>query len=112
LIDEDGSVVGVVGRRDILSWRAENPETDETLFDCISDSAVVIGYPDEQMSVLADRMVATEAGRVPIVDRTSGRLVGLMTRKDLMRTRGNALSAESDRLSYFLRRRKLSATTG
>ena len=47
-----------------------------------------------------------------IVDRVSGRLVGLMTRKDLMRTRGNAISAETDRLSYFLRRKKLSATTG
>ncbi|CEG10237.1 H(+)/Cl(-) exchange transporter ClcA [Afipia felis] len=112
LIDENGVVVGVVGRRDILRWRAENPETDETLFDCISDSSVVIGYPDEQVAVLADRMVATEAGRVPIVDRASGRLVGLMTRKDLMRTRGNAISAETDRLSYFLRRKKLSATTG
>jgi CBS domain-containing protein len=56
-------------------------------------------------------MVATEAGRVPIVDRTTGRIVGLMTRKDLMRTRGDARSAESDRLSYFLRKRKVSATT-
>jgi CBS domain-containing protein len=72
---------------------------------------VVIGYPDEQVSALADRMVATEAGRAPIIDRASGRLVGLVTRKDLMRTRGDARSAESDRLSYFLRRRKRSATT-
>jgi hypothetical protein len=48
---------------------------------------------------------------VPIVDRTTGRIVGLMTRKDLMRTRGDARSAESDRLSYFLRKRKVSATT-
>ena len=111
LVDETGVVVGVVGRRDILRWRAENPETDETLFDCISDSSVVVGYPDEQVAALADRMVATEAGRVPIVDRTTGRIVGLMTRKDLMRTRGDARSAESDRLSYFLRKRKVSATT-
>jgi hypothetical protein len=39
---------------------------------------MVVGCPDEQVSYLADRMVAADVGRVPIVDRATARLVGLV----------------------------------
>jgi CIC family chloride channel protein len=46
-------------------------------------------------------MVLADIGRVPIVDRDSQRLVGLVARKDLLRIRATAKSAEVNRVAYF-----------
>jgi len=104
ILDSDGGVVGLVGRSDVLQWRSEQPHGEETLFDRASDRSLTIGYPDEPVSHLADRMVADEIGRVPVLDRQTSRLVGLVSRKDLLRIRATAKSAEAQRVSYLTRR--------
>ena len=101
LIDANGSVSGMVSRADVLRWRAENPPSDESLFDRVSDRSLTVGYADEQVSHLADRMVLADLGRVPIVDRESLRLVGLVARKDLLRIRATARSSEATREAYL-----------
>ncbi|HVV41194.1 MAG TPA: chloride channel protein [Nitrobacter sp.] len=104
LIDSDGQVAGLVGRSDLLRWRAERPEDDVTLFERVSDRSLTLGYPDEPVSHLADRMVLADVGRVPIVDRETQRLVGLVARKDLLRIRATARSSEANRVAFFGRR--------
>ena len=84
LIDAGGQVAGMVARADVLRWRAESPHGEETLFDRISDRSLDVGHPDEPVSHLADRMVLADVGRVPIVERDTQRLVGLVSRKDLL----------------------------
>jgi H+/Cl- antiporter ClcA/CBS domain-containing protein len=108
LIDADGRVAGLVGRSDVLRWRAEKEESDDndTLFDLLSDSSLTVGYPDEPVSHLADRMVLADVGRVPIVDRTTRHLVGLVARKDLLRIRATARSSEANRSAFFGRAAK------
>jgi CBS domain-containing protein len=46
-------------------------------------------------------MVLADIGRVPIVDRETQRLVGLVARKDLLRIRATARSSEATRASFF-----------
>jgi CIC family chloride channel protein len=104
LLDADGQVAGIVGRADVLRWRAESPHGDETLFDRVSDRSLTLGYPDEPVSHLADRMVMADLGRVPIVDRDTLHLVGLVSRKDLLRIRSTVRSAESSQFAFFGRR--------
>ncbi|HEY4250524.1 MAG TPA: chloride channel protein [Roseomonas sp.] len=104
ILDDAGRVAGMVGRADVLRWRAEEAHGDTTLFDRVSDRSLVVGWPDEPVAHLADRMVAADLGRVPVVDRASGQLVGLVARKDLLRIRATARSAEADRAAYFARR--------
>jgi chloride channel protein, CIC family len=104
LIDAGGQVAGMVARADVLRWRAESPHDEETLFDRISDRSLNVGYPDEPVSHLADRMVLADIGRVPIVDRDTQRLVGLVSRKDLLRIRATAKSTEASRVAFFGRR--------
>jgi chloride channel protein, CIC family len=58
---------------------------------------LVFGYDDELAGHLADRMAATEIGRVPIVNRRSGLLVGLVARRDLLRVRANVVRHERER---------------
>ncbi len=104
ILDAEGLVVGMVSRADVLRWRAETPHGDETLFDRASDSSLIVGYADEPVSHLADRMVAADVGRVPIVNRDTPSLVGLVSRKDLLRIRATAKSAEASREAFFIRR--------
>jgi CIC family chloride channel protein len=104
ILDAEGVVVGMVSRADVLRWRADRPHGEETLFDRASDRSLIVGYADEPVSHLADRMVAADVGRVPIVDRGTPRLVGLVSRKDLLRIRATAKSAEASREAFFVRR--------
>ncbi|MDR3490050.1 MAG: chloride channel protein [Bradyrhizobium sp.] len=104
LIDASGQVAGMVARADVLRWRAESPHDGETLFDRISDRSLNVGHPDEPVSHLADRMVLADVGRVPIVERDTQRLVGLVSRKDLLRIRATAKSTEASRVAFFGRR--------
>jgi len=101
LVDADGRVAGMVSRADVLRWRAENPHQGDSLFDRVSDRSLTVGYPDEPVSHLADRMVLADIGRVPIVDHETQKLVGLIARKDLLRIRATAKSMEANRVAYF-----------
>ena len=98
---KDGRVIGMVSRADILRWRTEPDVHAETLFERHSDDSPVVGHADETVARLADRMAAEDVGRVPIVERSTMRLVGLVSRKDLLRIRREARAAEETRRSYF-----------
>ncbi|WP_223154028.1 CBS domain-containing protein [Bradyrhizobium japonicum] len=80
---------------------AESADGRATLFDCASDRSLTLGYPDEPVSHVADRMVLADVGRVPIVERATGHLVGLVARKDLLRIRATARSVETRRSAFF-----------
>ena len=54
-------------------------------------------------------MLATDQGRLPVIDRKTGVLVGLLTRKDLLQVRAAAVRAEDERTAYFAPRRRLAA---
>jgi chloride channel protein, CIC family len=103
----EGQVVGMASRADILRWRREVPASGETLAERLPDDALtVVGYADEPVSRLADRMAAEDVGRVPIVEPGSMRLVGLVSRKDLLHIRRTSRAAEETRIAYFGTRRK------
>jgi H+/Cl- antiporter ClcA/CBS domain-containing protein len=101
LVDQNQGLVGMVSRADILRWSTEAGPSGETLFERVSDNAVLFGYPDEVVARLADRMVANDTGRVPIIDRQTRKVIGLVARKDLLKTRLGSQSAEKDRTAYF-----------
>ena len=97
----EGRVVGMASRADILRWRREAPADEDTLSDRLSDEALIVGYADETVAQLADRMAAESVGRVAIVERGSMRLVGLVSRKDLLHIRRASRNAEDTRIAYF-----------
>jgi CIC family chloride channel protein len=103
--NDDGRVVGMASRADILQWRREAPPDEDTLSDRLSDEALIVGYADETVAQLADRMAAESVGRVAIVERGTMRLVGLVSRKDLLHIRREARNAEDARIAYFRARR-------
>lgn len=106
LADANGSLVGIVSRADVLKWSSEGSHPDQTLFELASDSAILVGYPDEVVARLADRMVLNDLGRVPVIDRSNRKILGLVSRKDLLQIRRSAHSAEQDRSAYIRSGRK------
>jgi CIC family chloride channel protein len=101
VIDTDRRLVGMVTRADMLRWRTRKDRETETLYDAVSDRALTVGYPDDILGRLADTMVANGLGRVPVVERGTGRILGLVARKDLLHIRSTVTAAENDRVAFF-----------
>ncbi|MGH8170681.1 MAG: chloride channel protein, partial [Steroidobacteraceae bacterium] len=97
VIDDAGHVVGMVSRSDVLRWSREGWPKGQTLEDRPEVGEVFVGYTDELAGHLADRMAAADIGRVPVVDRATGKLAGLLARRDLLRVRAHAARLERDR---------------
>jgi chloride channel protein, CIC family len=95
VVDPDGRLTGIVSRANVLDWIRSSP--DGTLGEAANEPNLVVGYPDEPVGEIADRMVAAEIGRVPIVSREGRHLVGLLARKDLLRARQRVNTEESHR---------------
>jgi chloride channel protein, CIC family len=97
VVDDAGTVVGMVSRSDVLRWSREGWPKGQILEQRPDVGEVFVGYADELIGHLADRMAAADVGRVPVVDRATGRLVGLLARRDLLRVRASAARLERER---------------
>jgi H+/Cl- antiporter ClcA len=80
VIDEGGHLLGVLTRRLIL-----DPSTPPgaKLAEMIHRPPVVV-YDDNTLRDAADHMVNHEIGRLPVIERRTGRLIGMVTRSDLL----------------------------
>ena len=96
VIDEHGLAVGMAPRAEVLRWMTEGAHEGQTLGDMVSDAGMVRARPDELVGRLSERMIERDVGRVPVVD-DAGRLVGLITRKDLLRVHARQKSQENER---------------
>jgi chloride channel protein, CIC family len=108
IVDHEGRLLGAATRADALHWRMEPDLDGRTLFDVVSDVSIPVAYPDEVVARVADRMVANDLGRVPVLEGATGRLIGLIARKDLVQLRAATGSLEWERRAFFLRPRNRS----
>jgi CBS domain-containing protein len=101
VVDDLGILKGRMSRGDALRWQQERVERSQPLADLVSDNSVPLAHPDDTVGYVADLMLATDAGRIPIVDPDNGQLVGLVARKDLLRLRHSLRASETERRPYF-----------
>jgi H+/Cl- antiporter ClcA/CBS domain-containing protein len=106
VIDAAGTVIGMVGRAEVLRWMMAGWPEGQTLDAQLPERDIVIGYEDEPVGVLADRMAAADIGRVPILRRRDGALFGLVARRDLLRVRASAQRHEAERAALIRFRRQ------
>ncbi len=106
VVDEEQRLVGLVSRADILDWiGAEIPRT-RYLTEVLAKAAPPTASPNETISAVAVRMMVCRAPRIPVVDPATQKLVGMISRADLIKLRWKEFEAETIRAVHFRRRRK------
>jgi CBS domain-containing protein len=98
--DEAGRMMGLISRGDILRWTRGGWNNTDTLGELCTD--VATAYPDETAAAVADRMAGGRYSRVPVIDRDTGLLVGIVTRRELLHVRAHALRSEREREGRLL----------
>ncbi|MGH6878946.1 MAG: chloride channel protein, partial [Rhizomicrobium sp.] len=97
VVDAGGRLVGIVSRSDVLRWTREGWDPALKLQDLADTSDLVVAYPDELVRALTDRMAVHDVGRVPILERGTRKVVGLVARRDLLRVRARVVHEERER---------------
>jgi H+/Cl- antiporter ClcA len=101
VVDEQNRLVAMVSRADALRWTMEGWDSEKTIGDQLAGQNLTVGYADELVGKLADRMAESESGRVPILQRGAegeeGIVVGLVARRDLLRVRAEVIRHERER---------------
>lgn len=80
VVDDRGRVVGIVSESDGL--RADDRTTDPV--GTVMTAPVEVTVPDADVSTIAARMLGRRLRALPVVEE--GRLVGIVARRDLLRT--------------------------
>ena len=103
VIEQTGRLIGVLTRRDILDPDHAAPQTT-TLRHLIRREPAVV-FPDNTLREAADHMVRARVGRLAVLDRTSGHIVGIVSRSDLLYVHERRLDAATVATSRAARRR-------
>ncbi len=97
VVDASGQIVGMVSRSDVVCWMVNGHPAPGTLGEQLGEREIVVGYEDELVGRIADRMAETQVGRIPILRRSDSMLVGLVARRDVLRVRAAVNSEETER---------------
>ena len=101
VVGDNDRLVGMISRADALRWQGEPELMDQSLYDVISDTSLPVAHAEDTVGRVADIMIQADTGRVPVVEPQTGRLVGLIARKDLLRLRSAINRAELERGAYL-----------
>lgn len=80
ILDEQGVLHSVVTRRGLLD---PSTPSESALADLATRPPVVV-HDDNTLRDAADHMVRHGIGRLPVIERSTGKLVGIITRSDLL----------------------------
>jgi CIC family chloride channel protein len=115
-VDEAGQLVGVLTRGDIRERIKEHGDALllRPLRELVRTDTIVVN-PDESLRVVVYRMAERGFTTMPVVDRETGKLLGLVSLDDLLKARGRHLEEERRRerplkLRFLLPGGKLSST--
>jgi len=100
VVDAEDRLLGLVSRTDALRWPIEDGDRAVTLAETLSDVSQPCGYPETPCGQVADMIIETGIGRVPIVDAGTRRVVGILSRQDLLKARSAHRRAETDRSRF------------
>jgi CBS domain-containing protein len=96
VVDANDRLLGLVSRTDALRWQVSR-SNDGALAEALSDASTQFAFPETPCGEIADLMVESGVGRVPIVDPESRRVVGIISRQDLLKVRSRHTRVEKAR---------------
>ena len=98
VVNAEGQLAGVVTRGDISQRIEQHGDTalGWPIGDLVRTSAVE-AYPDEPLRLVVYRMVEKGCTRMPVLERTTRKFLGLVSLNDLLKARSRHLEEESRR---------------
>jgi H+/Cl- antiporter ClcA/predicted transcriptional regulator len=93
VVDRQGRLVGLVSRQDALEWRVAG-HGEGRLADALSDASTGSAFPETPCGEVADMMVESGVGRVPVIDPKDRKVIGIISRQDLLKVRSQQMSGE------------------
>ena len=93
VVDTSKQLKGVVTRKELMKLVDSN--ASGSLSDVLRTPVVV--YTDEPLRLVVSRMAETSLTRLPVVDRESGELAGMISLRDLLLARVRNLNEERQR---------------
>jgi len=93
VVDQRGALLGLVSRTDALQWKVTE-QREGKLADALSDASTKFGYPETPCGEVADMMIDSGVGRIPIINHHDRRVIGIISRQDLLKVRSRQKSGE------------------
>ncbi|WP_022681563.1 chloride channel protein [Sphingobium bisphenolivorans] len=109
VVDEAGRLLGLVSRSDALRWQVDGVDPAASLAESLSDASQPFAFPDSPSGTVADLIVQSGIGRIPVVDHDSRRVIGILSRQDLLKARHKVRRAELARARAIEWKRGMSA---
>lgn len=107
---EEGELVGIITRSDLLRAIEADPEQTMTVLDAGSDD-VAVTYADESLHDASLKMLRYNIGRLPVVERGgSNKPLGYLGRSGIIAARRRALDEEGVQEAGWLSRRTTKQT--
>jgi H+/Cl- antiporter ClcA/CBS domain-containing protein len=94
VVDDDRRIRGVITRRDLRAltqWETPQASLGNVV------RAPVVAHPDEPLRIVVYRMAETGLTRMPVVERGTGKLAGMISLEDLLLARVRNLNEERHR---------------
>ncbi|HET7675782.1 MAG TPA: CBS domain-containing protein, partial [Gammaproteobacteria bacterium] len=84
VVDAGGRLLGIVTRGELNQWLKADPAGSKRLSD-LFDRPPVVAYPRESCRNAAIQAAVEKLDRIPIVDPDTRKLLGMVTRYDLLK---------------------------
>lgn len=84
VVDAGGKLLDVVDRSKVRAWLRSDPSGADLLSGLVTH-APVVAYPEESCQSVAVRAAVEKLDRIPVVDRETRKLLGMVTRYDLLK---------------------------
>lgn len=104
VIDDDRQLVGLVSDRDLREYRLpvleelDNPEQADDLMDTplseVMSGDIISIDSGEELVAACDLIIEYRIGAIPVLDRTTGELVGIVSYMDILRVARDVLAGE------------------
>jgi H+/Cl- antiporter ClcA len=100
VVDDQGRLLGLVSRTDALRWQGNDYPTSATLAETLSDASQPFAFPDSPSGAVADLIVESGVGRIPIIDPATRQVIGILSRQDLLKARSAHRASEVKRSRF------------
>jgi CBS domain-containing protein len=96
IIDDQGEIAGIVSERDIVRHAADHEELFSVPVSEVMTANVITGMPGDDIMAVSHTMTERNFRHLPIVE--DGRLVGIISIRDVLKAQLNEYQGEIDTL--------------